>query len=58
MSDTLETTDLACVGHALQRLITAVRTLRDDVNVLVPIVRRIDNHQDRTLEELRAMRRQ
>jgi hypothetical protein len=58
VSDTPENVDLAFVGRALQWLTTEVATLRDDVNVLAAIVRRIDNNQDRMLEELRAMHRQ
>jgi hypothetical protein len=44
--------------HGLQPLTTEVATLRDDVNVMAAIVRRIDNNQDRMLDELRAMHRQ
>jgi hypothetical protein len=58
MSDTPPSVDRAHIGRALQRLTTEVATLRDDVNVMVAIVRRIDNNQDRMLNELRAMHRQ
>jgi hypothetical protein len=58
MSDAPETVDLAYIGHALPRLTTEVATLRDGVNVMAAIVRRIDNNQDRMLDELRAMYRQ
>ena len=54
MSDTPENVDLAYIGHALQRLTMEVATLRDDENVMPAIVRRIDNNQDRMLDELRA----
>ena len=54
MSETPETIDLNYIGHALRRLTTEVATLRDDLNVLVAIVRRIDNNQDRMLDEVRA----
>ena len=49
---------MAYIGHALQPLTTEVATLRDDVNVIVAIVRRIDNNQDRMLDGLREMHRQ
>lgn len=52
------TIDLAYIGHAMDRLITEVATLRDDMTVLTAIVHRMDNSQGRILEELRAMHRQ
>jgi hypothetical protein len=52
------TIDLAYIGHSLERLVTEVATLRDDVTVLTAIVHRMDNSQGRILEELRAMHRQ
>lgn len=58
MSDTPGTVNLTYTGRPLQRLTTEVATLRDDVNVMAAIVRRIDNNQDRMLDELRAMHRQ
>jgi ubiquinone biosynthesis protein UbiJ len=58
MSDTPEQPDLAFIGHQLARLINEVATLRDDVNVLAAIVRRIDNRQERMLDEIRAMHSQ
>jgi len=58
MSDTPESVGPAYIGDALQRPTTEVATLRDDVNVMAAIGRRIDNNQDRMLDELRAMHRQ
>jgi hypothetical protein len=58
MSDVPETPDLAFIGHQLGRLINEVATLRDDMNVMAAIVRRIDNGQERMLEEIRAMHAQ
>jgi hypothetical protein len=58
MSDTPEQPDLAFIGHQLARLINDVATLRDDVNVMAAIVRRIDNGQERMLDEIRAMHAQ
>ena len=58
MSDTLQPPDFSFIGAQLARLITEVATLRDDVNVLAAIVRRIDNGQDRMLDEIRAMHAQ
>ena len=56
MSDDAEQpVDMAFIGRSLRRLLVEVATLHDDVNVLAAIVRRIDNNQDRQLEELRAM---
>jgi hypothetical protein len=52
------TIDLTCIGHALERLVTEVATLRDDMTVLTAIVHRMDNSQGRILEELRAIHRQ
>jgi hypothetical protein len=52
------TIDLAYIGHAMERLITEVATLRDDMTLLTAIVHRMDNSQSRILEELRAMHRQ
>jgi hypothetical protein len=49
------TMDLAYIGHAMDRLITEVATLRDDMTVLTAIVHRMENSQGRILEELRAM---
>jgi hypothetical protein len=50
--------DLAYIGRALQRLTAEVGSLRDDMFVMAAIVRRIDNNQDRMLDEIRAMQRQ
>lgn len=50
--------DLGYIGQALQRLMTEVASLRDDMHVLTAIVQRLDNSQGRMLEELRAMHSQ
>ncbi len=47
------TIDLGYIGLALQRLISEVASLRDDMHVLTAIVQRLDNSQGRMLEELR-----
>ena len=41
-----------------QRVLSELRILRDDVDVLAAIVRRLDNNQAMMLEELRAMHAQ
>ncbi len=58
MSDTPETPDLAPIGSQLARLINEVGTLRDDMNVIAAIVRRMDNGQARILDEVRPMHAQ
>ena len=57
-NSTEPTIDLGHIGHALQRLIREVASLRDDTNVLAAIVERLDNSQGRMLEELQVMHRQ
>jgi DNA-binding transcriptional regulator YbjK len=49
---------LGSIVTSLQQLITIVAALRDDVNVLSAIVRRIDSSQGHMLDELRAMHAQ
>jgi hypothetical protein len=39
----------------LQRVLSEIRILRDDADVLAAIVRRLDNNQELMLDELRAM---
>lgn len=58
MSDQPETVDLAFSDGALRRLTDEVASLRDDMNVLAAIVRRMDNGLGRMLDELRAMHAQ
>ncbi len=55
MSDISENVDLAFIVTALNRLITEVATLRDDMKVMAAILQRLDNDQDRMLQEIRAM---
>ncbi|HEX3952959.1 MAG TPA: hypothetical protein VHW90_05260 [Stellaceae bacterium] len=50
--------DLGYIGQPLQRLLTEVAGMRDDMHVLTAIVLRLDNSQGRMLEEIRAMHRQ
>ena len=50
--------DLGYLGLAMQRMITELASLRDDMHVLTAIVQRLDNSQGRMLEELRGMHRQ
>ena len=57
-SDAPDTPDLAMIGVLLQRLITEVATLRDDMNVTAAILHRLDNGQERMLAEVRAMHAQ
>ena len=52
------TIDLGYLGLAMQRMITELASLRDDMHVLTAIVQRLDNSQGRMLEELRGMHRQ
>ena len=46
---------LEFIGAQLHRVLTELRILRDDVDVLAAIVRRLDNNQALMLDELRAM---
>jgi hypothetical protein len=48
------TVDLTSIGHALQRLTSEVASLRDDMQVLIAIVHRLDNSHARLLDEVRA----
>jgi hypothetical protein len=50
--------DLAFVGRTLQRLVNEIASLRDDMDVMSAIVRRLDSNQARMLEELRAIHAQ
>lgn len=52
------TIDLNYIGRSLDRLVTEVGTLRDDVNVLAAIVHRLDNSHARLLTEVRAIHAQ
>ena len=49
---------LEFIGAQLNRVLTELRILRDDVDVLAAIVRRLDNNQALMLDELRAMHAQ
>jgi len=49
---------LEFIGTQLNRVLTELRILRDDVDVLAAIVRRLDNNQALMLDELRAMHAQ
>jgi hypothetical protein len=46
------------IAAQLQRVLSEIRILRDDVDVLAAIVRRLDNNQALMLDELRAMHAQ
>jgi len=46
---------LEFIAAQLQRVLSEIRILRDDVDVLAAIVRRLDNNQAHMLDELRAM---
>ena len=46
---------LEFIGAQLHRVLTELRILRDDVDVLAAIVRRLYNNQALMLDELRAM---
>jgi hypothetical protein len=46
------------IAAQLQRVLSEIRILRDDVDVLAAIVRRLDNNQALMLDELRAMQQQ
>jgi ubiquinone biosynthesis protein UbiJ len=48
----------ASIGHALQRLISEIGSLRDDLRVLTATIERLDNSQGRFLEEIDAMHSQ
>jgi hypothetical protein len=43
------------IAAQLQPVLAEIRILRDDVDVLAAIVRRLDNNQALMLDELRAM---
>jgi hypothetical protein len=46
------------IAAQLQRVLSEIRILRDDVDVLAAIVRRLDNNQALMLDELRVMHAQ
>jgi hypothetical protein len=43
------------IAAQLQRVLSEIRVLRDDVDVLTAILRRLDNNQALMLDQLRAM---
>ena len=49
---------LEFIAAQLQRVLSELRILRDDVDVLAAITRRLDNNQAMMLDELRAMHSQ
>ena len=57
MSDERPVT-LEFIAAQNQRILGELRILRDDVDVLAAIVRRLDNNQAMMLDELRAMHAQ
>jgi hypothetical protein len=54
MSETPETVDLNFLAQQMQRVITDVASLRDDMNVLTSIVLRLDGTVTGLLTETRA----
>ena len=50
--------NLEFIAAQNQRILNELRILRDDVDVLAAIVRRLDNNQAMMLDELRAMHAQ
>jgi hypothetical protein len=50
--------DLTYIGGVLERLITDVASMRDDMTVLTAIVMRLDGSHTALLTELRAMHSQ
>lgn len=50
--------DLTYIGRALDRLITEVASLRDDMTVLTAIVMRLDGSHTALLTEIRAVHAQ
>ena len=55
MSDTPPVT-LEFIAGQLQRVLSEIRILRDDVDVLAAISRRLDNSYDRLVGEMREIR--
>lgn len=53
-----EPLDLSLIGRTLDRLVTEVGSLRDDMTVQSAIINRMDNILGRVFEELRGMHRQ
>jgi uncharacterized protein YoxC len=50
--------DLNYIGRSLDRLVTEVATMRDDITVLAAITSRLDHNHSRLLDELRAIHSQ
>jgi len=50
--------DLNYIGKSLDRLVTEVATMRDDITVLAAITSRLDHSHSRLLDELRAIHSQ
>jgi transcriptional regulator with XRE-family HTH domain len=53
-SESMPDLDLSLITHHLDRLITEVASMRDDIGVLTAIVMRLDGSQSALLQELRA----
>jgi transcriptional regulator with XRE-family HTH domain len=53
-SESMPEPDLNLIVHKLDRLVTEVASMRDDVGVLTAIVMRLDGSQSALLQELRA----
>jgi prefoldin subunit 5 len=47
---------LEFIAAQLQRVLSEIRILRDDVDVLAATVRRLDNSYDRLVSEMREIR--